>query len=313
MIKNEYDVVDEKGSYAHSNCIKLDFRILKEIVINVSLEYFKNKISEGSFICILERCQINGEHASYVYSQCLLLQTKIDFDISLITTDWLEKQFIFPTLWDGVFSSEAYHECSMHLLFLNVYKNFQKQMQSFYKAKLCLKKFGEVVKNKLQYIKDLRLEWCKIEEYHVNGNYGCYISQTFLAHARVGRWFHAHMMEIDDFVSSQKYHFTNNIDLKNQKSLELRKWLTSRNISIKFEGKKLSHKQMKSVVIRLFNSSDDEILMYINNTSKLPSFHKIETALLSMYSLTARFMAPDYVTHNYKYKEVLLQVKISSH
>ena len=70
---------------------------------------------------------------------------------------------------------------------------------------------------------------------------------------------------------------------------------------------------MKSVVTRLYNCSDDEILMYINNTSKLPSFNKIETALLSMHSLIARFMAPDFVTHNYKYKEALLQVKKFPH
>ena len=66
---------------------------------------------------------------------------------------------------------------------------------------------GEIVKNKLKSIKDLRLEWCKIEEYHPNGNYGSYISQTYLAHARVGRWFHAHMMEIKDILHTEKYFF----------------------------------------------------------------------------------------------------------
>ena len=142
FIKNGYDVVDENGSYLHSKCIKLDFRKLKDIVIHVSLEYFKNRISQGTFICILERCQINGDHASFVHAQCVQLQTVIDFDTKFITADWLEKQFTFPTLWDGVFSSEAYHECPMHLLFLNVYKNFQQQMTGFYKANSSLTKFG---------------------------------------------------------------------------------------------------------------------------------------------------------------------------
>ena len=46
FVQNGYDVVDANGSYLHSKCIKLDFRKLKDIVVNVSLEYFKNKISD---------------------------------------------------------------------------------------------------------------------------------------------------------------------------------------------------------------------------------------------------------------------------
>ena len=310
FIKMGYDVVDNNGKYMHSNCIKLDFRILKDIVTNVSLAYFRHSISQGTFLCLLERCQINGDHATYIYNQCIQLQNLIDFDTDLITTVWLEKQFKFPSLWEGVFSVNAYHELPMHLLFLNVYKNFQKQMKSFYRAKLRLTQFGEVVKNKLKHVKDLRLEWCKIEEYHPNGNYGCYISQTFLAHARVGRWFHAHMMELKNFVSTEKYHFTNNTSIKKQKGPALQKWLGSRNISLKSMGKKLTVPQMRNVVSRLYNSTEEDINLYRNTTSKLPSFQKMETAMLSMHSLIARYMSPEYASHDEKYNEALLQVKI---
>ena len=134
-------------------------------------------------------------------------------------------------------------------------------MTGFYKAKSCLTKFGEIVKNKLKSIKDLRLEWCKIEEYHPNEKYGSYLSQTHLEHARVGRWFHAHMMEIKDILHTEKYYFNNNKAIKHQTNSDMKEWLKSRNISLKLGGKVLTRKQMRSTVTRFYNSSDEEICM----------------------------------------------------
>lgn len=54
-------------------CFKQKTGCFPDSVVNVSLGFFRTNISEGTFMCLLERCQINGDHAAFIYNQCLKL------------------------------------------------------------------------------------------------------------------------------------------------------------------------------------------------------------------------------------------------
>ena len=133
---------------------------------------------------------------------------------------------------------DAYHEVPMHLIFLNIYKTFLHQIKLFLKAKLKFTVYGKLVKDKLSELCKMQLEWLKILDYNENGNYASYISQTYMAHSRINRWFQNHMREIiNEFTNDEPFEFDPNISFQKQSSQSLQDWLDSRGISLRLGGK----------------------------------------------------------------------------
>ena len=151
-------------------------------------------------------------------TKCTYLCAASDIDHTKITPKDLEDYIYFPSLWTGIFDIEAYHEVPMHLIFLNIYKTFLLQIKLFLKAKLKFTLYSKCVKDKLSDLTKMQLEWLKILDYNENGNYSSYISQTYMAHARINRWFQNHMRDINglnEFTNNEPFEFDVSISKRN--------------------------------------------------------------------------------------------------
>ena len=149
-------------------------------------------------------------------------------------------------------------------------------------------------------------------DYNENGNYSSYISQTYMAHARINRWFQNHMRDIiglNEFSNDEPFEFDRSISFKKQSKIFLQKWLSTRGISLKICGKQLNMKQMRVLILR-FKKNPNEIQQYIQESSKLPSGLILEKGIVYMNAMIARIMSPELSDSPNPYLEIQSLIKL---
>ena len=96
----------------------------------------------------------------------------------------------FPALWSRGTEMSQHVDVIMHLLFLGVIKATIKRIEDWLKSKCKYEGFVKFVRGRLESVQYLRLGWCKVLPY-TSGNFGGWVSENYLALARLLPWFYS--------------------------------------------------------------------------------------------------------------------------
>ena len=121
-------------------------------------------------------------------------------------------------------------ETIMHQLFLGVTKStFQDFINVWLRCNRKFTSFVNRVNPALAAIKNMTLDFCKAETITASGKFGKYVSENYLAYARLCKWIHsnlAEMQQLDRVYADPKDKAVSDYTVK-----EARDWLSARNIS----------------------------------------------------------------------------------
>ena len=98
-----------------------------------------------------------------------------------------------PSAWYQSDNVSIFVDAPMHLLMLGVTKAVMLKVGACLREIKQSTQFIKMVKGVLKHIKQLNIEWCKILEYPTTDTTGGWVSENFLAMARLGSWFY-HMV-----------------------------------------------------------------------------------------------------------------------
>ena len=126
-----------------------------------------------------------------------------------------------------------------------------------------------------------------MEEYNDNGNYGTYISETYLGLSRLCSWFFFHVFSIPNIKSGKKYEFkvTKKAKPWEQRSNdEMEQWLSSRRVkNVKGKTKKILIQKISEI------KRDPRVLKKMEeNGDLLPNPNDCSNMLISLSALLSR-------------------------
>ena len=262
----EYDIIysekdsssykDETGIYKHKS-VEVTKELLKKVVVDACWDVIVLGTTKMQLTGFLTRFCINEETINLFYKQCQIMKIGIDEDT--YSWDQCMKSIEFPPLWNSCWNLNECPDVPMHTMFLGIFKAVLDLMDRYFKECKWGAAFGKILLGKLKAIKALNLDWCRVEEYNANGNYGTYISETYLGLSRLCNWFFFHIFSIPNLKHGKKYEFKvtkKNKHLEQRKNDELEHWLSSRLIK-NVRGKKNQYslrRLMKSTVTQIFSN-----------------------------------------------------------
>ena len=106
-----------------------------------------------------------------------------------------------PATWDRGITLQQHIDVPMHLLFLGVVKTCIQMVHEWMSKRHKCATFVKYTRGALESIQALGLSWCKCIPYKT-GKLGGWISEIFLAHARLLHWFYG---SIDDVAIDQQF------------------------------------------------------------------------------------------------------------
>ena len=109
----------------------------------------------------------------------------------------LYKRWEFPALWSRGTQLSQHVDVIMHLVFLGVVRATIKRIEDWMKSKGKFEGFVKYVRGKLESVQSLGLGWCKALPY-TTGNFGGWVSENYLALARLLPWFYSSVPLIND-------------------------------------------------------------------------------------------------------------------
>ena len=84
----------------------------------------------------------------------------------------------------------------MHLLLLGIQKTMMMQIKRWHTLRGAGATFVRYTKGILESIQNLKLSWCKAIPYK-NGKLGGWVSESYLAMARLNKWFYSGIIHIN--------------------------------------------------------------------------------------------------------------------
>ena len=105
----------------------------------------------------------------------------------------------FPALWSRGTELSQHVDVIMHLLFLGVIKATVKRVEDWMKSKGKYERFIKFVCGMLEAVQSLGIQWCKALPY-TTGNFGGWVSENYLALARVLPWFYSSLTFVEGVV-----------------------------------------------------------------------------------------------------------------
>lgn len=100
-----------------------------------------------------------------------------------------------PAVWHRGVDLQQHIDVAMHLLFLGIVKTVMHQIQEWMVHRNKGSRFVQYANGVFDNIQRLQLTWCRITPYK-NGNFGGWISENYVAAARVMAWFYGSIGEI---------------------------------------------------------------------------------------------------------------------
>ena len=138
----------------------------------------------------------------------------------------LYKRWEFPALWSRGTQLCQHVDVIMHLVFLGVVRATIKRIEDWMKSKGKFEGFVKYVHGKLESVQSLGLGWCKALPY-TTGNFGGWVSENYLALARLLPWFYSSIPLINEvrppYVEPRGHP-------KNWTVKQNKYWLLSRNL-----------------------------------------------------------------------------------
>ena len=133
-----------------------------------------------------------------------------------------------PPSWDIPNGISSYIDAPMHLIFLGCVKFMNKRILDwsalFKKETKLVKTFAPVIPS----IYDLKLEWCKIFPLSSGGSFSGFVSENWLAVARLSRWMYSSLSWL---LIDGSFDLTEpKTDVYKWNGVELRKWLALRGL-----------------------------------------------------------------------------------
>ena len=121
-------------------------------------------------------------------------------------------------------------ETIMHQVFLGVTKSiFQDQINVWLRSNRKFTSFVSQVNPKLLAIKSMTLDFCKAESITTTGKFGKYVSENYLAYARLCKWLHGNLDKMQQV--DRLYCDPEDKQVSEYTAKEAREWLCARNIS----------------------------------------------------------------------------------
>ena len=193
-----------------------------------------------------------------------------------------------PPSWNFPHGITSFIDAPMHLIFLGCVKLVNKRILDwsalFKKETKLLQSFSSIIPS----IYDLQLEWCKIFPLSTNTVFSGYVSENWLAVARLSRWMYSLLPQILKDGSYDTSH--PNTDVFKWTGAELRKWLALRDLPRK--GKVYDLKE----IVRKYMSSP-ETIPPISSRYSCP-IETITNTLATMNGFIQRLMQDKY-THQH--------------
>jgi hypothetical protein len=165
-------------------------------------------------------------------------------------------KYKLPSSWYGNNNLQIFVEAPMHLLMLGVMKNVMLRVNQWLRYMNQNASFLRLVQGKLNMIKSLNIEWCKVLEYPQTDTTGGWVSENFAAMARIGVYFYSYLLLLpmaEDYSDPTTHHTTWN---KSQNEW----WLQMRDI--KNDGTAL---ELKKKVANYFDTNTIPPLMKTNS------------------------------------------------
>jgi hypothetical protein len=103
------------------------------------------------------------------------------------------ESYELPSAWYQSDNISIFVDVPMHLLMLGVVKTVMLKVGACLREIKQSTTFIKMVKGILKHIKKMNIEWCKILEFPTTDTTGGWVSENFLAMARLGSWFY-HMI-----------------------------------------------------------------------------------------------------------------------
>lgn len=101
----------------------------------------------------------------------------------------------FPAFWCRGVDLQQHIDVAMHLLFLGIVKTVMQQIQEWMVRRNKGSRFVQYADAVFDNVQRLQLTWCRITPYK-NGNFGGWISENYVAAARVMAWFYGSIGDI---------------------------------------------------------------------------------------------------------------------
>lgn len=101
----------------------------------------------------------------------------------------------FPAVWRRGVSLHQHIDVAMHLLFLGIVKTVMQQIQEWMVTRNKGSRFVQYADGVFENVQRLQLTWCRVTPYK-NGNFGGWISENYVAAARLMAWFYGNIGEI---------------------------------------------------------------------------------------------------------------------
>ena len=179
------EVKDETGIYKHKS-VEVTAELLKNLVVDACWDVIVLGTTKKQLKGFLMRFCVNENTIDLFYKQCQQLKKGINED----TYSWEQcmKSIEFPPLWNSCWNLNECPDVPMHTVILGIFKAVLDLMDRYFRLCKWGAGFGKILNGKLKAIKALNLDWCQVEEYNDNGNYGTYISETYLGLSRLCSW-----------------------------------------------------------------------------------------------------------------------------
>jgi hypothetical protein len=187
------------------------------------MKILKDNINEG--IDVVTNALFKQE-ISTVEARSYLKSLGIDGKCVTIAVKLAEQnlKYKLPSAWYDRNDLQIFVETPMHLLMLGVMKNVMLRINQWLRHMNLNASFQRLVEGKLERVRSLNIEWCKILEYPQTDATGGWVSENFAAMARLGVYFYSYLLllPIADKYSDPTTHHTTWNKSQNERWLQMR-------------------------------------------------------------------------------------------
>ena len=205
----------------------------------------------------------------------------------IIDNEHNHKKYELPSAWYDFDSIKLYVDAPMHLLMLGITKTVVLKIMKWLRHLNQTPNFLTIAKGVLLNVKAMNIEWCKILEYPTTDKCGGWVSENFVAMARLGNWFYSLLRFLPfakKYIDPKTHHSTWN-------KQESEKWLQVRGIRIKGSSAELKK------LISDYHSS--------NNIPEITKKHSIDIEDVTNLINSTCLMISKLMTINTKKEDII--------
>jgi hypothetical protein len=183
---------------------------------------------------------------------------------------------------------------------LGVVKSVMQKIGSWLRSNNKNALFVAMAKGVLGHVKSMNIEWCKILEYPNTEKTGGWVSETFLAMARLGNWFYVLITRLPDSVSytDPETHHSTWVKAQSEKWLQMRGLTKNGKASDlkKVIGDYIENQNVPPLLMR-YDIIQDDIMQLVKSTCLLLSTvmsRKTNTSDITRLEAIIRFFLISY-------------------